>query len=429
MKKTGLLVLMVISLGVGCLIGCAPTAPVGTQPSATTDSTVQPLSPTQSPSQSAIENLIGTEDTYWEAVSCYNEETSAPETLVPQEWALDLTIRVDGTARFRDIHEKLSLSDDSLLDLTWEQTAESTYLFYSSLRDEPVLTGRIESGSLTLEYYGLRLTMEQRELPQTVGETYSFAELRGTWLMISGEIEDDKWQAMPGELSSIVFDTTYADDHIMLIADMEERGYDDQMRYSAYEQEVSLLEEPLYHACENEAWSVRIGPASPTDENGYPLETEFYATLLDYNTLLLQRYYTLDGAPTVSYQTYWRFSELVSWSDPEYMELDFSNWVCTSYTNSQREAESPPAEMEGFSVILNPDRTCLVCYSDGTNIQGTWMLSSGGVLLLRGNEDEFWFGGTITHYSQVTDSESCDVYKMSLYYDGGILRLSMESYG
>lgn len=422
MKKRNLFaLLLIVSLSAGHLTGCGSVESGDTQPSETT----------QAPeaTQSAAENPIGVEDTYWTAVSCFNEETGENEELLPGEWAMNLMVRGDGTARFRDIQENISLSDDSLLDLRWEQSAEAEYVFYSSLRSEPVLRGSWEDGILSLEYYDMQLTMEQGKLPQTVGETYSPAELRGTWLQMSGETEGWEWEAMPGKLSSIVFDTTYTDERMMLIADMEERDYYEDLMYSAYDQEVTVLEEPLYEGCENESWSVRIGPASAVDENGVPLETETYATLIDYNTLQVQQYYNLDGYPAVSHQTYWRFPELVSWTSPEYMELDYSNWVCTAYTNFQREDRYPPAEMEGFGVILDPDGTCLVSYGDGARIQGTWTLYTGGVLVLRGSEDEFWFGGTITQYCQVVDHESYDVYQMSLYYDGGILRLSLESFG
>lgn len=430
MKKRHLPILLLIAaIGMGCMTGCAPAAPADTRPPETTQAPVPTQPPTQEPAQPAAENPIGTVDTYWTAVSCFNGDTGENETLLPGEWAMDLVVRGDGTARFRDIQENISLSDDSLLDLNWEQTAEGEYVFYSALRSEPVLRGSWEEGVLSLEYYGLQLAMEQRELPQTAGQVYTPAELRGTWLKMSGETEGWEWEAMPGELSSIVFDTTYDGERMMLIADMEERDYYENLTYSACGQEVTVLEEPLYEGCGNEAWCVRIGPASPVDENGFPLETEVYATLLDYNTLQVQHYYTMDGYPAVSHQTYWRFPEVVSWTSPEYMELDYTNWVCNAYTNFQREDRYPPAEMEGFSVILNPDGICLVCYGDGTCIQGTWTLYTGGVLLLRGSEDEYWFGGTITHYCQVVDYESCDVYQMSLYYDGGILRLSMDSCG
>jgi len=69
MKKRNLFaLLLIVSLSAGHLTGCGSVESGDTQPSETT----------QAPeaTQSAAENPIGVEDTYWTAVSCFNEETS-----------------------------------------------------------------------------------------------------------------------------------------------------------------------------------------------------------------------------------------------------------------------------------------------------------------------------------------------------------------
>lgn len=387
----------------------APQAP--TEPQATEPPVTEPP---------AVANPIDTEDTCWTAVSCYNEETRQYEDVTPESWSVDLTIRLDGTASFRDIHEKYTLTDDTLLDLSWEPTGEGTYAFYSKYRTDPVLLGTWENGVLSLDYMSIQLKLEQQPLPQAVGEVFVPAQLQGTWLMVHTEVEGYEEPAMPFSLASLVVRTTFTDSGLVLVADMQERNYYDEILYSAYGQEITVLDIPLYEGCGNETWSVQIASES---------DTEFYATLLDNDTLLLQRYYTFDGNPAVSYQTYRRFPEVVSWCEPESMELDYSNWVCTGYTNSQQEERATPTEMENFTVVLEPEGICLLTYSDGAQIQGTWELYNGGVLRMRGDGDEFWFGGTITYFCKVVDGESQGVYQMALYYDGGILRLALDSYG
>ena len=188
------------------------------------------------------------------------------------------------------------------------------------------------------------------------------------------------------------------------------------------------MDQPLYDGCGNDSWSVRIGPESPKDANGYPTETEYYATLLDYNTLLMQQYYTVDGNPAVSTLTYWRFPEIVTWFSPDYTQLDESNWICTDYINCQGEYRSPPDEMVDFSLILFADQTCVAYYGD-VAVRGSWQLENGGVIILRGEDGAFWFAGTISAYSVETTYEVSDTYEMALYYQEGILRLRMTGFG
>ena len=133
-------------------------------------------------------------------------------------------------------------------------------------------------------------------------------DMQGTWLMVGGEIEGDVWEAIPGnyEILSISLEPNPADGTEMLFADMEARDYEGIINKSFYQQKIESLDEPLYDGCGNEAWSVRFGDESEKNENGYPIHEEYYATLLDRNTLLMQQFFTFDGGPGVSYQTFKR---------------------------------------------------------------------------------------------------------------------------
>lgn len=429
--------LLVFALGAGLLTGCSPKdVPAATQPSDTqTEQTTSNLTETQEPLQQ--ENLLGHEDTYWVATQWQGAdgggaESAEPQTLPTENWNLDLTVWVDGTARFRDIHEGILLMDESCLNLTWERTPEGEFLFYSMLYPEPVLRGVCWEDTLFLDYWGTKLTMKREEMPTTIGQLHTPAELAGTWLLVSGETEGWQWEAMPGELSSIVFQVTAYDGPLVLSADVEERDYYGNLQYSGCGQWVEILQEPLYEGCVNDAWSIRIGEAAPLDENGWPTQMELYATLTGDNTLLLQRCYTLDGYPAVSYQTYQRFPDLVGWMSHDSMNLDYSNWVITGYEDFSGRELPLPDEMEDFSIVLCPGGACYVYYGDGSAQAGTWLLENGGVLLLRGDEnldEPFWFGGVISGYWVETGEASLETYQMTLYCNGGILKLSMTSYG
>ena len=345
---------------------------------------------------------------------------------------LDLLVRADGTARFRDIHDGVCLVADDYLNLRWERTAEGNIQFYSPLYILPILTGSFSDGILSLDYLTGTLTMKQTPEPEAIGQIYSPAELEGTWLLVSGETEGWEWDAMPGQLSSLVFYVTSFDGPLSLAAHMEDRDYYGEMTDSAHNVRVEVLPMPLYEGCKNNDWSVRIGPASETDENGYPLETEYYATLVNHNIMLVQQYFTLDGYPAVTYQTYARFPDRVSWMSPDSMELELSTWVPTEYTNLSGENIDLPKKLEDIRICLLDNNACWIQFGDGHIEEGTWLLETGGVLLLRSSEDlgsHFWFGGAVSGCSAETDSGYKAVYQMALYYEGGILKLNLESYG
>ena len=426
MKKIGTY-LLIICLVVGCLAGCG-SKPAATPTTATPTTTAAPE--TTAPTQSAPQELDVREDHYWVAETYYSEDgqgAEGPHPLDPQAWFIDLTMGADGTARFRDVLETVCLMDDSYMDLTWEKSQDGHFLFYSKLYAQPVLDGVYENGILTVEYRAMTLTMKEYPAPEKEQESLP-AELVGTWLMTYAETEGYQWPIISERVSSLIFQVAANNGPMELRADREERNTDGLWVDGDHGLEVTILNHPLYEGCGNDSWSVRIGPESPKDANGYPTETEYYATLLDYNTLLMQQYYTVDGSPAVSTLTYWRFPEIVTWFSPDYTQLDESNWICTDYINSQGEYRSPPDEMVDFSLILFADQTCVAYYGD-VAVRGSWQLENGGVIILQGEDGAFWFAGTISAYSVETTYEVSDTYEMALYYQEGILRLRMTGFG
>lgn len=428
--------LLAMVIVTGCLTGCGPTGqPAQTVPATQSPETAAPTQaaavptetvPVQTESQAA--EPVDLADTYWVGVSWYNEDTGDRAVFDPESWSLDLDVHADGTARFRDIHEGIALTDDSLLYLSWECGEDGSFTFYSDLRPEPVLRGSCENGVLTLEYHDLTVLMEERPVPQTVGTRFTPSELAGTWLLVSGETEGWVLEAMPAELDSMVIRVDSFDGPLALAADLENRDYFGFLEESQYRQEMTILPMPLYPGCENEAWCARIGGESPRDGSGNPLEPEAYVTLLDYDTMLVQTYYTFDGYPAVSYQTYWRFPRLVSWMSYESMELGYTNWTCSGYRNAEGIWGPVPEEMEYFELSLDENGYCYVFPDGETPPEGTWAMYQGGVLRLTG-EDDFWFGGAVSGYYVETADGGSDVYEMTLYYAGGLLKLRMSGYG
>ena len=409
----------------GCNAPETPETPTATQ------------APTQATAPVATQpaQQLGQKDSYWVAKTWESEDTAECDGPQPfaSSWEIDLLVRADGTARLRDIREQVCIMDDSHLQLIWQADDDGHYLFYNHLGPRPVLDAVFDGETLTATYRDMQLTLEAAPVPQTVGETYSPAELAGTWLLVSGETEGTTWDAMPTELSSIVLQVTSEDGPLLLAADLTSRDrYGDTDMAPLYNQKVELLQEPLYQGCENEKWSVRIGPESPKKANNAPENTEYYATLLSYYTLQLQQYYELDGLPAVSYQTYVRFPDLVSWCSAESMELLNSNWICIGYTDFDRQPLTMPAELEGMEVLLGESDCCTVTFGDGTIADGTWHLKDDGVILLRSEEEEsteFWLGGAVNQFCLEFEDDLIEKNHMDLYYKGGILQLELTSYG
>lgn len=380
------------------------------------------------------ENPIGEETTYWVAKSYSSpdsEEPDAIEPLDPDHWTVDLLIYVNGTARMRDIHEKIALTDDSFLNLSWESDKDGNYSFVSALYSDPVLTGKWENGSFVLDYMGTVLYMEQADVPTEVGELYSPAELAGTWLLVSGETDGDYWDAVPHELTSIVFKVSYFVDSLIMMADTEKLDREGEMQSSAYGLTTEPLPQPLYAECPNQSWSLRID--SPEDDR-------LSATLLSYNELQVQRVQKIEGDTFVSYLKYLRLNDIVSWQSPESMDLEQTNWSCMSYRNERGEELPPPTELENFSVSFDADGKCWVYSSRYDAAPGLWSLGSGGVLLIRSNEmssEPFWFGGVVSAYTVSSENAGNGEYdgvsieyEMTLYCsNGGILKMQQEAFG
>ena len=401
--------------------------------------------PEPTASEPAAANPIGAEDTYWVACEWYSEDgegAEGPFQMQPDEWAVDLILRADGTARLRDIHDGLYLMDDADLSMTWEQTEAGEILFYNSIYMGRVYQAVWKEDALLFDYRGTTLTMRQSDLPRETGELYHPAELVGTWLMVSGETEGWEWNAMPGELESLVFKTVSTAMDVTLAADHENRNYYGELGDARHEQELAILDEPLYEGCGNEIWSVRIGPESPLDANGYPTQTEFHVTMLERDTLLMQRYYTMDGYPAVSYQTFRRMPQRLTWWDVAVQDLEDTSWSCTGYLAADGTEHPMPPYLEDFYLYLGADGSCWVGRMDQgsdayTDTQGTWMLANGGVLLLRGEGyespegycPEFWYGGAVGGYSYETKDGFMEGYEMFLHDGEGMLRLTLQGYG
>ncbi|MBQ1947076.1 MAG: hypothetical protein II359_00490 [Clostridia bacterium] len=116
--------------------------------------------------------------------------------------------------------------------------------------------------------------------------------LNGEWMMVSGEVDGYEFTA---EEEGIESGLTIANDMAQYYSATE-------FVTERFEANLEFLEAPLYYDCSNDIWSVKFNLIT----GDFGAEEEFYATLTDENTLLLQHFYPFDGTQGVSYQTYTR---------------------------------------------------------------------------------------------------------------------------
>lgn len=251
-------------------------------------------------------------------------------------------------------------------------------------------------------------------------------DLAGTWLKVGGEIEGDIWEAIPGNFEILVFTegTDPLDGTETMLVDLESRDYQGELSDCFYQERIETLEQPIYEGCGNEEWSVRIGAESERDQDGRRISEEYYATLLDQNTLLKQHFFTSDGAPAVSYQT---FKRVFPGDRIEYMEIPdesiLDEWVLEAYVDENGNELPLPTEFTDLSIHLSGSAEW---YDEKRAIDfeysGDWKSGRGGTFLWQSDDDySAWFAGAFA--KEQTDSKSEWIPKLHLYHEGGWLCL------
>ena len=291
----------------------APDAPSQPEPA---------LSPAQ-PDDAPAATAANYEDTYWTAVKyaryVFNGEeyvttewVDLPLTEEGDDWWLDLTLYADGTGKLRDVYN--FHYSDMAAEGSWVLNDFGGVEFTSALSLDSDMGGEVDewelpaffpedgtdsgddslAGTLALDYYDGTVYFRQAPMADLTADLAP-GGLVGEWTMVSGMFEGATYDAQEDHMISSL-SITWEDD--ALYADLRElQGYySDRLTRSG---PVTLQENAiLYEGCGNETWRVQLG-FDPGEA-----DQEFYATLIDLDTLLLQYYFTIDGADEVGYQTF-----------------------------------------------------------------------------------------------------------------------------
>lgn len=384
------------------------------------------------PDSSAPETAAVPKDTYWVACEWQSSEQEA-QSLPTEDWWVDLILRTDGSAQLRDVGYDVYLQEESDLYLKWKQTDDGQLSLFYSATGELCWDGIVEGDTLTLNYYSGTLKLKQAEMPTETGELYCPAQIRGTWFMAADHTGGSPSSVLPGHFETLVFTESWTADSVSLVADLEQRDYHGTYLVDFFDRlPVELLDYPVYDGCGNETWSMRIH----RDEGEDPRYTEYMLTLLDQDTMLVQKYSPWDDRFTE--YTFHRILPRSSHWDITVDELPGLFFRATEFTSADGKISPLPPEMEDFYLFLTEDDVCFLGQrftgmDEAIEIEGNWRLGNGGSLHLTTDDSEhtFWYAGAVRGealFSPAGDYAG-ENYEVYLYYDGGILKLTMDAAG
>ena len=420
---------------------------------------------TSSNSQSISKQLKGT---YWVAY-----ETEDPDGIreLPTDnghWC-DIFFNNDGTVRLRNVYCDSYIYQDEDLNLTMQEKSNTVYL-YDRFSTEPKYDVVLSDDVLIInsrDLYGDSYSFTKGTMPTEIGELYHPAELKGTWQMVSYEVEGYEDVVAPGEFNTIEFDEYYGNGYIGLIGEGVTESYmtsaksyrsqtdmelvaqiiDDNIDGNTCSEEqygmgITVLNEPLYDSCENNSWCALLGEYSPLDDYGYPLYTEYYVTMLDQNTLMRQMYYSMDGAPMVSYQTYKRVLPDTSHWFIEEEELEYSAWQSVGFIDENGRFTEKIPGIDSLEIYLNEYGICdVMMVGDNDDysemLQCVWERNHGaGSIAIYMTVDDYysyyydthdrlWLTGGVLANNYGETAGYKGTYEMYLYHNNGFIKMEL----
>lgn len=160
------------------------------------------------------------------------------------------------------------------------------------IRDEYAdTTAKLKGTTFNNMPQNLKGEQEEKEVPKSADL------MEGTWVLVSGQTDGDEFLAETAGLESEL--TIEKNSHNELYADYRLQS---DVKYQSFTGVAEEKDMSLYDGCGNDKWCVEF----VLDSSSFGDDEEFYATLTDEDTLLMQHFFPFDGATGVSYLTYIR---------------------------------------------------------------------------------------------------------------------------
>ena len=183
-------------------------------------------------------------------------------------------------------------------DAAWELTYEGGFAilsidfreFAGVLRYNLLYNEELQELYTAMDAVQQDLPIGWEPLSRVLGYTPNAADMVGTWVLDWTEIEGE---TIPANPNSQMITIAHNHDNLYWI-DYTDYEYPDD---SYLGKELEVCHERLHYNCGNDSWAARVNYIG---ENG----VEHWLTLLPDGSMLLQNYWELDGAPTVSYGSY-----------------------------------------------------------------------------------------------------------------------------
>ena len=198
-------------------------------------------------------------------------------------------------------------------------------------------------------------------------------ELIGSWELAWTEVEGDRSDEEQGTRWIEIFSAASGD---LLMT----YGSEAFPQNNFYDELLTIDMRQMHTLCGNDEWVADVDYVGPWD-------TTYTVTLTADDILIKQNYFLLDGAPTVSYEYYYRvmgntespydYALSEGWQVPELSQLTDTFWLSWSGYALELEDDSVPGDNGGWAKIYDVDE--IGAYTE--SYSGSWSYEDGALYL------------------------------------------------
>ena len=204
----------------------------------------------------------------------------------------------------------------------------------------------------------------------------------GEWELVWREVEDDRSYAESGECTVEIMSA--ASGSLLMSYSSQEFPED-----NFYNELLTIDMRQMHTLCGNDEWVADVDYVGPWD-------TTYTVTLTSDDVLIKQNYFLLDGAPTVSYEYFYRIGEGLEydpeegneedpyayavsqgWQIPEFSELVDTFWLSWNGYALELMDDSVPGDNGGWAILYDVDE--IGAYTE--SYSGSWSYEDGWLYL------------------------------------------------